>query len=124
MKLTILKFSVLSTLILLFATGCSKKQADEPKPEEPTPTTVTVENVSYNNYVKALFENKCNSCHASGGAGSGKWTFSGYTSVKSNASKIANVLLVTKVMPMNGSLSAKEIELLNAWFNVRNTPEN
>ncbi|SKB62164.1 hypothetical protein SAMN05660841_01559 [Sphingobacterium nematocida] len=124
MKSTIVNSLGLLTLVILLITGCSKKQADEPKPEEPTPTTVTVDNVSYNNYVKVLFENKCNSCHASGGAGSGKWTFSGYTSVKSNAAKIANVLLVTKVMPMNGSLSAKEIELLNAWFNIRNTPEN
>lgn len=119
-------YAVLGTLaiVILYLASCSKKQAEEPKPEEPETTTVTVDNVSYNNYVKALFETKCASCHASGGTASTHWTFSGYNSVRSNAAVIADVVLVKRIMPANGSLDQKQLELLDAWFNKRNTPEN
>lgn len=109
---------------ILYLVSCSKNQAEEPKPDNPTPIVVSTENVSYNNYVKGIFEVKCNSCHAKGASASGAWTFSDYTSVRSNASRLENVLLVTRTMPMGSTLSSKERELLDAWFNKRNTAEN
>ncbi|UIR55631.1 hypothetical protein LZQ00_15340 [Sphingobacterium sp. SRCM116780] len=104
--------------------GCTKKQAEEPTPKPPTGTeTVTTANVSYTNFIKGLLEVKCSSCHASGQSASGNWTFNGYNSVKDNASRINNMVVVTKAMPKSGSLTAKEIELVSAWIQ-RSTPEN
>ncbi|WP_333626730.1 hypothetical protein [Sphingobacterium siyangense] len=114
----------LLTLTVLSFSACTKKQAQEltTNPDNGT-ETVTVQNVSYTNFSKALFETKCSSCHAAGRSASGRWTFSGYTSVKDNIAKINNAVLVTKSMPLGGSLTAKEIELLDAWIK-RNSPEN
>jgi len=113
---------VLLGIAVLFS--CTKKHAQEISPELPNETeTVTVQNVTYINFAKALFETKCNSCHATGRSASARWTFNGYSSVKDHAPRINNVVLVTKTMPIGSSLSAKEIELLDAWFK-RNTPEN
>ena len=118
----ILFLSMVITAIVL--TACTKKQAQEFNPDpDGEEETVTVANVSYNNFAKALFETKCSSCHASGRGASAKWTFSGYSSIKDNSTRINNVVLVTKSMPIGSSLTAKEIELLDAWIK-RNTPEN
>ena len=109
--------------LLLFTaslTGCGKDQAENVEPN-PEGSDVTASNVSYSNYVGKLLESRCNSCHNVGGSGSSKWTFSGIESVKSNSDKIKNVVLVTMTMPMGSSLSAKERELLDAWFK-RNMP--
>lgn len=110
--------------ILITAIGilhsCSKDQAAEPEP--PRNEEVTAENVSYNNFAGALFQTKCAGCHASGGGASGRWTFSNYTSVKDNGTRINNVVLVTGTMPIGGSLTANEKALLKAWFD-RNMPE-
>jgi len=118
-------FLVLSmTIAAIVLTACTKKQAQELSPDpDGGDEPVTVTNVSYNNFAKALLEAKCSSCHAPGRGASAKWTFSGYSSVKDNSAKINNAVLVTKSMPIGGSLTAKEIELLDAWIK-RNTPEN
>ncbi|GGH11144.1 hypothetical protein GCM10011418_09830 [Sphingobacterium alkalisoli] len=121
--LTSTNIVVLSIIAIITAiVSCSKDQAAEPNPE-PSPESVTVENVSYINFARALFESKCSSCHAAGASASGKWTFSGYTSVKNNAATIKNVVLENRTMPLGGSLTSQERELLAAWF-TRNTPEN
>ncbi|MEH6305870.1 hypothetical protein RYH73_09465 [Olivibacter sp. CPCC 100613] len=100
--------------------SCSKDQAAEP--ESPGNEEVTAENVSYNNFAGALFQTKCAGCHAAGGGASGRWTFSDYNSVRSNGTRINNVVLVTGTMPLGGSLSTNEKALLKAWFD-RNMPE-
>jgi len=110
-------------LLIANIVSCSKDQAAEPQPEPPDSNEVTVENVSYNNFAGALFESKCSSCHAPGRGASGRWTFDGYSSVINNASRINNAVLVTRVMPVGGSLTARERELLQAWFD-RSNPEN
>ncbi len=114
----------LFTLTVLSFSACTKKQAQELTtiPDNGT-ETVTTQNVSYTNFSKALFETKCSSCHATGRSASGRWEFSGYTSVKDNIAKINNAVLVTKSMPLGGSLTSKEIELLDAWIK-KNSPEN
>lgn len=109
-------------MVIVVLASCSKKQADEAVPETPS-TTVTVENVSYANFAKGLFETKCAGCHANGAQASGRWTFSGFSSVRDNSARINNVVLVTKSMPRGGSLTEQELVLLKAWFD-RNTPEN
>ncbi|WP_286862345.1 MULTISPECIES: c-type cytochrome [Sphingobacterium] len=110
------------TVVAIALTACTKKQAQELSPDDEE-ETVTAANVSYINFAKALFETKCSSCHAPGRGASAKWTFSGYSSVKDNSTRINNAVLVTKSMPIGGSLTVKEIELLDAWIK-RNTPEN
>lgn len=111
--------SILTTWIVVLY-SCSKDQAAEPEP--PGEEEVTAENVSYNNFAGALFQTKCAGCHAAGAGASGRWTFSGYTSVRDNGTRINNVVLVTGTMPVGGSLTANEKALLKAWFD-RNMPE-
>jgi uncharacterized membrane protein len=108
---------LLATLsALLFA--CSKKQAEEIKPDSPItigPTPVTTANVTYANFAGALFQTKCNNCHGPNGSIKVVWAFNGLASIKSDA-RVANSILVTKTMPKGGTLTVSERELLQAWF--------
>ena len=108
-------FLLAAITALLFA--CSKKQAEELKPETPTPngpTPVTTANVTYTNFAGALFQTKCNCCHGPNGAMKGVWALNGLASIKNDA-RVANSVLVTRTMPRGGSLTASERELLQAW---------
>ncbi|KQM66336.1 hypothetical protein ASE74_07955 [Pedobacter sp. Leaf216] len=107
---------------LLFA--CSKKQAEEIKPETTVPngpTVVTTANVTYTNFVGALLETKCGRCHGPNGSLKSIWLFNGLASVKSDA-RVANSILVTKTMPKGSTLTTNERDLLQAWFD-KNMPE-
>jgi len=108
-------FLLAAITALLFA--CSKKQAEELKPETPTPngpTPVTTANVTYTNFAGALFQTKCNSCHGPNGGMKGVWALNGLASIKNDA-RVANSVLVTKTMPRGGSITTSERELLQAW---------
>lgn len=114
---------------LIFA--CSKKQAEQIKPEGPPPPTtptgptgptpVSTANVSYGNFAGALFQNKCNSCHGASGSYNGIWAFNGLASIKNDA-RVPRAILVTRTMPLGGTLTTTERELLQAWFD-KNMPE-
>lgn len=108
-------------LSYLLMTACSKKQADQavPAPVDPGVPPVAV---TYAATVGPLFQAKCASCHAPGKSVSAIWTFDGYASVKSNAARIKNVVLVTKTMPKATSLSAAELKSVQGWFD-QNMPE-
>jgi hypothetical protein len=100
-------------LCYLFFAACSKNQADEPTPAEPNkPET----KVTYANFVGGLFQTKCAFCHAPGQPQASFWTFNGYSSVISNADQIKQLVLVTKIMPQGGSLSAAELKSLQDWY--------
>lgn len=108
-------FLLAAITALLFA--CSKKQAEELKPETPTPngpTPVTTANVTYTNFAEALFQTKCNGCHGPNGGMKGIWALNGLASIKNDA-RVANSVLVTKTMPRGGSITTNERELLQAW---------
>lgn len=115
MKQQLWKASLL-TLMVLGLAGCGKDD-NGPTPEPPTPGgDVTAENVTYANFVGALLQSKCSSCHAGSGSGTAKWAFSGYNSVKDNLARINDMVIVRKLMPQNGSLSTREMTLLKAWI--------
>ncbi|MDB5021145.1 MAG: hypothetical protein JWQ28_2272 [Pedobacter sp.] len=100
-------------LCYLFFAACSKNQADTGTPvEPPTPST----KVTYTNTVGALLDTKCGFCHAPGKAQASFWTFNGYSSVIDRADQIHELVLVTKVMPKSGSLSATELKSLQDWY--------
>ncbi len=99
------------TLIYLLLASCSKNQADEILPDTPAPQKVT-----YNNFAQALFQTKCSGCHAPGLPASAAFTFNGYSSVTANAERIRQAVIVTKRMPLNGSLTAAELQSLTKWF--------
>lgn len=102
-------------LMMLGLLGCSKDN-DSPTPEPPGGDDVTVENVTYSNFVGSLLQSKCSSCHTGNGEGTALWTFSGYSSVSANLARITDVVVVRRIMPKNGSLSNRELELLKAWI--------
>ncbi len=106
-----------AVLALGFA-GCGKDK-DGPAPDPGGGNgggDVTVNNVTYANFVGALLQSKCSSCHTGSGPGTARWVFSGYGSVKDNMARIDDVVIVRKIMPQTGSLSSRELELLKAWI--------
>lgn len=126
------KWLLKSTLILFFVmAGCSKDADPVPDPNGNGGggggggggENVTKDNVSYTNFVGDLFTSRCSHCHTGSGEGVPHWTFAGYSSVSSNLDRIKNVLVVTRAMPKDGSLSTNQIELLKAWFD-KNAPQN
>ncbi|MGK6349974.1 c-type cytochrome [Parapedobacter sp. DT-150] len=112
MKRHVWKTMLLGTLVLAFG-GCGKD--DDPAPEPPDGDEVTVDNVTYTNFVDGLFQTRCSSCHTGSGAGTSQWVFSGYGSVRDNLARINDAVVVRRIMPQNGSLSARELQLLAAW---------
>lgn len=110
------KASLLALVVFGFA-GCGKDN-DSPAPEPPPPggNDVTVDNVTYANFVGSLLQSKCSSCHTGSGAGTSHWVFAGYNSVRDNLARINDAVIVRKIMPQNGSLSNRELELLEAWI--------
>ena len=107
--------------LTLFA--CSKNQADELKPEPgPGLITVTTANVSYNNFVGTLLTTKCNNCHGPNGSIKIVWAFTGLQSVTTDA-RVKNSTLVSMTMPKGSTLTAREKELLTAWYD-RGMPAN
>jgi hypothetical protein len=105
--------SVGIALLYLSMAACTKKQADEPAPVAPVGPGGTV---SYATVIGPLIDTKCAFCHAPGKSGTIEWTYTGYSSVVANAARIKDAVLVTKIMPLQGSLSAVELQSLKAWF--------
>ena len=98
-------FLLAAITAMLFA--CSKKQAEELKPETPTPngpTPVTTANVTYTNFAGALFQTKCNSCHGPNGGMKGVWALNGLASIKNDASKSDELEIKTYFEIASGSI--------------------
>ncbi|SFB81472.1 hypothetical protein SAMN05421747_101282 [Parapedobacter composti] len=120
-------FQLLWCLAVVVISACGKGN-ETPEPPGPPPGNggeeeVTVDNVSYSNFVGGLLQSRCSGCHTGSGAGTSRWVFSGYTSVRDNLTRINDVVVVRRVMPQNGSLSTRELDLLKAWIN-KGAPEN
>lgn len=119
-------FPVLLCTIILAASNCAKDSDHEPDPPAGggnEKDEVTVDNVTYDNFVGDLFQSRCSHCHTGSGAGVSHWTFSGYTSVTNNLERINNAVIVKRIMPQDGTLSAHQIELLKAWID-KDAPQN
>ncbi|MBB6274253.1 putative membrane protein [Pedobacter cryoconitis] len=105
---------IVITFFLLFS--CTKKQAEEPKPITPEVPGTPGASGTYATVVDPLFQTRCAGCHAPGKRAAGAWTFNGYSSVNANADKIKQVVLVSKTMPVGGTLTAAELQSLKDWF--------
>ncbi len=106
--------------ILLISAGiisCSKKQADEIIPDQVPATETPGAGVVYTGAVQDLITTKCGGCHAAGKQAAAIWTFAGYGSVTANSARIKQAVLVSKTMPLGGSLTSAELKLLQDWFN-------
>jgi uncharacterized membrane protein len=104
--------------IYLFLASCSKRQAEEIKPNEVVVPPIGTPDpaITYANFVQNLFQTKCANCHASGRSAAGIWTFNGHASILSSSAIIKQVVLVTKTMPRGGSLTPTELSSLQTWF--------
>ncbi|MHA4895327.1 c-type cytochrome [Pedobacter sp. PWIIR3] len=113
------------TLIVLYLilASCTKKQAQEMTPDAPDVPQTPGTEITYANFTEALFQSKCSSCHAPGKADAGFFTLNGYASVKANAERIKQAVIVSKRMPQGGSLTATELASLSKWFE-NGLPEN
>ncbi|WP_257670403.1 hypothetical protein [Parapedobacter tibetensis] len=114
-------FPALLCAILLVVSGCGK-DSDSPTPD-PGNDDVTVDNVTYANFAGGLFQSSCSGCHTGTGQGTGKWVFSGYSSVTSNLALINDAVIVRRIMPQGSSLSSRQLELLKAWID-KGAPQN
>lgn len=103
-------------IIYMLLAGCSKKQAEEMKPVTPVPEIPGTEKITYNNFTGALLQTKCSGCHAPGMSAAALFTLNGYSTVTANAERIRQAVIVTKRMPLTGSLSAAELASLSKWF--------
>ncbi|WP_442591438.1 hypothetical protein ACSBL2_09430 [Pedobacter sp. AW31-3R] len=116
---------VYTTIILIYvllSISCSKRQAAEMTPSPPTNPETPVTAVTYANFTQNLLQTRCAGCHAAGGSASSIWSFNGRSSVVSNEARIRRVVLVTRSMPLGGSLTAAELTSLQQWFD-NNMPE-
>lgn len=100
---------------ILLLSACSKKQADEIQPVTPDTPVATV---TYDGFVGPLFQSRCANCHGTGKQSAPIFTFSGYASVKANADRIKNAVLVKKSMPIGAALSPADLQSLQAWFDA------
>lgn len=74
-------------------------------------------NTSYTTQIQPIIENNCVTCHN----GSQPPNLNSYSRVSNNASLIKSVV-VSRRMPLSGSLSTEEIALISCW--VDNGAEN
>ena len=109
-------------IFIIALVSCTKDQATTPTPETPN-ESITTANVSFSNFARQLFQSKCSSCHSVGSSASAKWTYTDLQSIRDHKARIQNAVLVAQTMPLGGTISDKEKELLAAWFE-RNMPEN
>ena len=107
-------FAAIAISVLLLA-ACSKRQAEELKPVVPV---IPGTQVTYTGAVQALLQSRCAGCHAPGRSAASAWSFNGYSSVTANANGIKQAVLVTKTMPVGGSLSAADLQSLQTWFDT------
>ncbi len=122
-----LMFPAMLFVAVLAFSGCGKGD-DDPEPDPGGNgggggDNVTVDNVTYTNFVGGLLQSNCSSCHTGNGEGTSHWTFAGYNSVASNLDRINDVVIVRRIMPQGGSLSARQLELLKAWID-KGAPQN
>lgn len=115
-KHQILFLLVMSYFMLFTLSSCTRKQAEEIKPDTTSVPGKPETDVVYAGAIQTLFQSKCAGCHSSGGSGSSAWNFNGYTSVTGNADRIRQAVIVNKTMPLGGSLTAAELKALQDWF--------
>lgn len=109
-------YLAMAMIYLLMVASCSKKQAEEIKPTLPAAPDNPGAQVTYTNFVQTLFQARCSSCHAPGKQYAAIWSFNGYATVTTNAERIKQQVLVSKAMPIGGSLSAADLQSLKEWF--------
>lgn len=71
---------------------------------------------------RAVFYNKCFSCHQTGAANAGAWNASDYNNTVGAKNRILNRITATTVNAATGVLTAKEIQLIQLWFSQTTTP--
>ncbi|KIO78200.1 hypothetical protein TH53_04930 [Pedobacter lusitanus] len=101
------------TISIILLAACTKKQAEEPKPVVPEKPGIQV---SYAATIQPIFQARCAGCHAPGRKASAAWSFDGYGTVTANAARIKQVVLVSKTMPLGGTLSAADLQSIKDWF--------
>lgn len=95
--------------------GCYYDAEDELYPEVCDTSTLT-----FQADIEPLIANKCGvtGCHVTGGTGNG--LFDSFQGVKNKADNgsLRNRVLVTKDMPPSGSITACELQLIEAWLDA------
>lgn len=107
LKLNSIKWMLLSCLVLMLF-SCEEHVIDT---EEETGIVETCNpNTSFSGQVEPIIQNNCVSCHN----GSQPPNLTSYSRISNNSDIIKSVV-ITRRMPLGGSLSNEEIDAIKCW---------
>ena len=111
-----LKPPIFFLCVILLMSSCTRDQVDPPEPCE--------EVKSYNNGIRDILRNKCNTSGCHDGA-SGVGTYNSYNGVRRvlETGEFRQEVVIEKTMPKDGTLSDEEFDLLRCW-SENGFPEN
>ena len=106
-------------LFLLLIAACSKEAEFIPDRKDFASAEITVENVSYENYMKPLLAKNCGTCHGDGGSAEVWWK---NTHTYENAVEYARAITTTinngtMPPPPKFPFTERDRQLVLAWFN-------
>ena len=115
--------SAMLITMLLFA-ACSKKGDVVSSPANFIPAGVTIENVTYTNYIHDVLKNNCSTCHGIAGSAPQYWY---NTNTYDNAVEYGRRIMETIVEgsmqpPPRKPFSQADKDMFKAWIN-RGSPE-
>lgn len=116
MNRTNFKPAIALLCMILYMAGCTRDQVELPEPCN--------EVKSYNDAIRDILRNKCNTsgCH-DGASGVGNYnSYSGVRRVVENG-EFRQQVVIEKTMPKDGTLSDEEFDLLRCW-SENGFPEN
>ncbi|MBK8502849.1 MAG: hypothetical protein IPL46_11885 [Saprospiraceae bacterium] len=102
--------------VILYIAGCTRDQVDIPEPCD--------EVKSYNDAIRDILRNKCNTSGCHDGA-SGVGNYNSYSGVRRvvETGEFRQEVVIEKTMPKDGTLSDEEFSLLRCW-SENGFPEN
>jgi uncharacterized membrane protein len=109
---------------MLILAGCSKKGEAVKGQANFVPDGVTVNNVTYTNYIHSVLKNNCSTCHGKDGSAPQYWfNTNTYENAAQYSTRIMETIVENSMPPSpRKPFSEEDKELFKAWVN-RGSPE-
>ena len=108
---------------VLLVFSCTKDKLEIEAPPEPVDTTtvsdtdtVVVDTCKFTTHIQPIIDANCVGCHGSGSSDGDFTSYSGIFAKIDNSGPFENRVLILKDMPMGGSLTQSEIDLIQCWL--------
>lgn len=114
-----IRSAILLLLFFQFNTGCYKKAEPVTSPATFIPAGVTVSNVTHTNYVAAVLQNNCSTCHGKGGGADAWWlNLNTYQNATQYGASIVETIVNGSMPPIpRKPFSQADRNMLQAWIN-------